>query len=366
MNAPQLHEVSFDEQDANLFEVPDPRLRADALKHSILPRLHVVLNEAAAKVQSILRVDPFEDSTVSYSPHFRPGRRQNEVTILYDWAYAGLGGKRTKGKWYGVTRKDGKPAQIVPFRLGFYLLGHGLGIILENGLIGGIDSASFNKLLNFHLEHESLIATLCFESGFGPQLVHSADVRHFSPLRDQYRYRMSHGLYDNHYFSHTYHFPVREPQLWELIRSYVWFFPVYDSYIQIAKGQRPRFLELLECLNSWIEAADETAETENASDLDQSTDPEMVAKAAIAAESRIAVMPAMRWQVLQRDQWKCVACGRGSHDGVILHVDHIVPRSRGGTDGLGNYQTLCSTCNLGKGNRDSTDLRGLVGTQTGP
>jgi 5-methylcytosine-specific restriction endonuclease McrA len=68
-------------------------------------------------------------------------------------------------------------------------------------------------------------------------------------------------------------------------------------------------------------------------------------------------MPAIRWQVFQRDQWKCVSCGRNSHNGAILHVDHIIPRSRGGSDSLDNYQTLCDVCNIGKSNKDATDLR---------
>jgi 5-methylcytosine-specific restriction endonuclease McrA len=76
-----------------------------------------------------------------------------------------------------------------------------------------------------------------------------------------------------------------------------------------------------------------------------------------AAEQRVKVMPAIRWQVFQRDGWKCVACGRAPGHDVILHIDHIIPRSRGGTDTLDNYQTLCSLCNLGKSNRDDTDLR---------
>ena len=38
-NAPSLATIEFDEQDANLFKVDDARLRADAIKHSVLPRL---------------------------------------------------------------------------------------------------------------------------------------------------------------------------------------------------------------------------------------------------------------------------------------------------------------------------------------
>ena len=46
-----------------------------------------------------------------------------------------------------------------------------------------------------------------------------------------------------------------------------------------------------------------------------------------------------------------VRCGRGREDGVKLHVDHIVPVSRGGKSVISNLQTLCEDCNCGKGNR---------------
>ena len=63
------------------------------------------------------------------------------------------------------------------------------------------------------------------------------------------------------------------------------------------------------------------------------------------------VTRAMRYDVLRRDNFHCVRCGRGKEDGVKLHVDHIVPVSRGGKSVMGNLQTLCEDCNCGKGNR---------------
>jgi len=54
---------------------------------------------------------------------------------------------------------------------------------------------------------------------------------------------------------------------------------------------------------------------------------------------------------MKRDNFKCQLCGRNpaTEAGVILHVDHIVPWSKGGETEIGNLQTLCMQCNLGKG-----------------
>ena len=60
----------------------------------------------------------------------------------------------------------------------------------------------------------------------------------------------------------------------------------------------------------------------------------------------------LRYQVLKRDNFKCCACGASpaKDPAVELHIDHIVPWSKGGESTLDNLQTLCSKCNLGKGN----------------
>ncbi len=60
----------------------------------------------------------------------------------------------------------------------------------------------------------------------------------------------------------------------------------------------------------------------------------------------------LRWQVLQRDRFCCCGCGATPAlvPGVELHVDHIIPWSKGGETVLENLQTLCSVCNLGKSN----------------
>ena len=63
----------------------------------------------------------------------------------------------------------------------------------------------------------------------------------------------------------------------------------------------------------------------------------------------------IRYQVLNRDK-RCLACGVTAKN-ANLQVDHITPRSKGGSNKIENLQTLCAPCNRGKSNRDATDLR---------
>ena len=58
----------------------------------------------------------------------------------------------------------------------------------------------------------------------------------------------------------------------------------------------------------------------------------------------------LRFKVMQRDNFKCCACGASpaKDPSVELHIDHILPWSKGGETEIDNLQTLCSKCNLGK------------------
>jgi 5-methylcytosine-specific restriction endonuclease McrA len=55
-----------------------------------------------------------------------------------------------------------------------------------------------------------------------------------------------------------------------------------------------------------------------------------------------------RKNILRRDGYRCQYCGTTSGN---LTVDHIIPKSRGGTDTWENLVTACISCNNKKGNR---------------
>ncbi len=68
----------------------------------------------------------------------------------------------------------------------------------------------------------------------------------------------------------------------------------------------------------------------------------------------------LRVRVLEKYECKCMMCGKSPKiHGIVIHVDHIKPRSRNPELSLTfeNLQLLCGDCNMGKGNRYSTDWR---------
>ena len=74
--------------------------------------------------------------------------------------------------------------------------------------------------------------------------------------------------------------------------------------------------------------------------------------AKIARElERSKLNASLRYDVLRRDGFKCTICGATQAEGAKLHVDHIIPVSKGGKTELRNLRTLCDLCNLGKSNK---------------
>lgn len=55
----------------------------------------------------------------------------------------------------------------------------------------------------------------------------------------------------------------------------------------------------------------------------------------------------LRFEIFERDGYKCRYCGRGE-DECKLEVDHIKPISKGGKSTYDNLQTLCEDCNKQK------------------
>jgi hypothetical protein len=140
---------------------------------------------------------------------------------------------------------------------------------------------------------------------------------------------------------------------YELIVAFVLLYALEESFICVAEGEKPKLGEMLQQLKEWYVGLNNTDdEIEEGEDEENPEISEMP-----TLDSYSFVRAGKWWTVLARDQWKCLSCGRSAReDGVLLEVDHIIPRSKGGSDDIINLQTLCKKCNIGKSNKDSTRL----------
>ncbi len=68
------------------------------------------------------------------------------------------------------------------------------------------------------------------------------------------------------------------------------------------------------------------------------------------SNKRHSIPPKLRDEIFRRDDYTCQYCGKTINE-VELHIDHIKPVSKGGTNAISNLQTLCRDCNLSKSNK---------------
>ncbi|MEQ8360386.1 MAG: HNH endonuclease [Cytophagales bacterium] len=94
------------------------------------------------------------------------------------------------------------------------------------------------------------------------------------------------------------------------------------------------------------ESIDATSNTEN-----ETIQEEQVEKI-IKHKTNRGISDRLRFRILMRDGFTCKKCGRSpiKEQGVELHIDHLIPWSKGGETIPENLETKCKKCNLGKGN----------------
>lgn len=347
-----FEEVNFDLDDKNLFLVDDLKLKADAIRHSILPKLEIITNHTIGLIEQVYSVDALHFSTILKFPSFRRTRTK-DFTIDYSSSEAGLGAKRNGSIWTAMERQNGKQPTIIPISLTYCLNEYGIHFYFFTNRYG-LRMDNYSIFFDFHKNHCFEIDNLLKESGVKIlKEIEGYKKFLFKPFEDYLNFEKENG-WRLFFHSKSYKYPINNDEIKSLINDFIFFYPIYDSYLKLASKSPLNIMEFIQKLKYWLIKNEEEFEKEptgsyqnlfNNKDLFQ------------IAETKIKVMPALRWQVFQRDNWRFVSCGKTPDNGIVLHVDHIIPRSKGGPDHLDNYQTLCDTCNIEKSNRDQTDLR---------
>lgn len=350
--------TTFTQEDTDLFRISDKPLKAQAIKNSILPRLCELTNDAVADVAEIYQEDVFRHSAFVSSPAFRPGSiLRREKFLDYTFARSGIAPQRNGEKWVGFRTTADKPTHIPCFELSYVLTEAGLRLrfVFDRR---NLSMQTKKKLTAFISDHEVECLRLIVAAGARVGRVIRKDSRPIDSLSNCLKEELDSKNPYLMFFTDCIRIPTTESDCHNFKSRFAYLYPIYRAFISIAEDRPIVLLQQIKHLQDYLRNRYLTGQRKGVDrNVKTELDPLTLEKVQKNLDKAIRVMPAKRWLVFKRDNWRCVSCGRGADDGAILEVDHIIPRSKGGADTIDNYQTLCKECNIGKSNKDDTNIK---------
>jgi 5-methylcytosine-specific restriction endonuclease McrA len=346
----------FDREDVAIFHADDLDLRAKAIRYHLQPRLEQLLKQAMGLVWDMYGVDPMEYCTITRVPGFRTDRRKGKVTTNYTHCTVGLTGKR-KPMWPKMRRaKDGKEPKVFWLNWSIELMEEGVFAVISTPSLCDLDHDSYAILMEPLIEHNSEVQAML---GYHRVRMHTSldGEGQLETVAQRLQKELNAEEPSVIFLALHEEIPVSEFKGFEVAHQLASMYPIYDAWLRAAQGLPCRLGELVSRYNVYLESLPPEDSANAEQDNAQFRDHVAIDLERIATPDQIT-LPSRRYQVFLRDNWRCVSCGRDpvKHE-AVLHVDHVLPRSKGGLDDLDNLQTLCERCNLGKGARDDTNIR---------
>ena len=346
MQDANIDEVIFEERDTQIFNIPDTKTKLSTLQNYFFPRLEMLLRYTLDVVAEVYDVNPYERMTFVYCPSHRDKAKENKD---FGMVHIGIGAKRGD-KPLKIIKRNGQPFSFHPTYLTFKVLPSGtihaellpfrqgvddVYVSSISGIIKKYSDVLMPILSLAHISHRTYNRSYEFlplYKAISPEEVGYNGIKLVSP---------------------KYYFPVDSNRgLYELIVAFTLLYALAESFICIGEGKEPNLGKMLEQFKEWYIKLENYEE-----DNDEDIEEDLKLLEISDLDSYSFVRAGKWWAVLARDKWKCLSCGRSAkEDGVLLEVDHIIPRSKGGSDDIINLQTLCKKCNIGKSNKDSTRL----------
>ena len=342
-----LKGLAFEVGDQGIFDIKDPKTRVRALRRYFFPKLNLLLNSARSLISSIYGAESLHVFTEAQRPKPKDGA---EITTSFNDLHLGLVGVRVESG-LDLSGSNGKPVQYGVSHLWFEVMRRGTIAVTFFPIIYGKDASFDERVSKAFQEYEDLFCSIC-----GATFVTSAAYQSLASFSESISPQ---HLRECAFFSQGIDFPVGQDNgLRRLVATFAALFPFQKLVTDLSMKRPTTFERDLNAFSPWWEANGREIFVPERDGVERDQSSADHAKVDWESDLRTLVTGSQRFRIFDRDDYKCLACGRTSeHEGVILHVDHILPRSKGGTDEDSNLQTLCSECNIGKGNRSSRDLR---------
>lgn len=341
-----LHGVSFELGDEEVFDIPDARARARALRQYFFPKLNVLLNSGRSLISTIYGNDALQNFTEAQRPKPKDGAETDEIHDIH----LGLVGVRVESG-LAVRGSNGKPVQYGISHLWFEVFRRGTIAVTFHPIIYGKDPRFDNHVSKTLGEYEEYFYSVC-----GATFVTSAALLELATISETLE---AEHLRRGAFFSKGADFPVdRESDLRRLVATFAALFPFQKLVTDLSMKIEPTIEADRDAFAAWWENYGPGIFAPEHFGVERTDTDARTSRVDWESDSRVLITGSRRFRIFDRDDYKCLMCGRRPEpDGVTLHIDHIKPRSKGGTDDDDNLQTLCSDCNIAKSNKSTRDLR---------
>lgn len=255
INPNNVNEIEFDEQDIEVFKIPDVKERIAALQNHFFPRLELLVKSSLELIEEIYGVDPYVTMTYVKKPSNRPKATTNTE---YGLVYIGVSGKRrnvNKAQPLAIKNVSGKQIYIHSAYLTFDVLSQGCIRVVFHPFRTSVEPSFVSKVRQEMQSNIEMINTLFtdFEIYYNSNTTENSDD--FYTLINTKRFGLPDGkdIHSLYFCTGAYFFPTNfKDELWNLKLAFVFLYPLLDLFISIGDGREPRLTEMLDKFNEWL------------------------------------------------------------------------------------------------------------------
>ncbi len=254
INPSNVNEIEFDEQDIEVFKIPDVKERIAALQKHFFPRLKLLVKDSLELITEIYGVEPYDEMSEVKTPNNRP----NAVTNTeYGLVCVGISGKRrnvNKAQPLVIKNASGKSIYIHPAKLTFDVFSEGCIRVDFHPFTTSVEPNFVSKVRQEMLSNIELINTFFtdFEIYYNSNTAENSND--FHKLINTKRFGLSEGkdIHSLFFCTAAYFFPTNfEDELWNLKLAFVCLYPLLDLFISIGDGRETRLAEMLNKFSKW-------------------------------------------------------------------------------------------------------------------
>ena len=254
INPSNVNEIEFDEQDIEVFKIPDVKERIAALQTHFFPRLELLVKDSLELIAEIYGVEPYDVMTDVYTPSNRKDAATNKVHGL---VHVGLSGKRrnsSKDQPLAIKNASGKPIYIHSAYLTFDVLSEGCIRVVFQPFSTSVEPNFVAKVRQEMLLNIDLISAFMTDFEIYYNSRNTENSIDFHKLINSKRFGLTEGkdIHSLYFCTGAYFFPTNfKDELWKLQRAFVGLYSLLDLFISIGDGREPRLTEMLNKFNYW-------------------------------------------------------------------------------------------------------------------